>query len=315
MARDVLFLVYPGAQPIDLSGPFQAFTTAEEEAGGGVYRLRVASMTPGSVSLAGGLPIVAGPVPRSSPHTLIVPGGPGVHAARTSDPLLRTLLRLAGGASRVCSVCTGAFLLAAVGLLEGRRVTTHWRSCGRLAEEFPILKVEADPIWVRDGPVWTSAGVTAGIDLALALIEEDLGAPMAARVARRLVVYVRRPGGQAQYSAPLAMQENESFAPLMAWLGENLHRDLGSEDLAERAGMAPRTFHRRFLAATGTTPAKAIARLRLDRARVLMETTRLSLLAVAGRSGFGSEERLRRAFLRSHGITPSEWRERFAPQP
>jgi transcriptional regulator GlxA family with amidase domain len=255
--------------------------------------------------------VIASALPRRTPDTLLVPGGPGVHEARGLPGLLPALRRLAKGARRTCSVCTGAFLLAEAGLLDGRRATTHWRSCARLAAEFPAVEVSPNPIWVRDGSVWSSAGVTAGIDLALALIEEDLGPPVAAEVARRLVVYMRRPGGQAQYSAPLSLQVDKTFAPLIAWAAENLHRSLPTETLAERAAMAPRSFHRHFLAATGATPAKAIERLRLDRARALMETTQASTADIARRTGFGSEERMRRAFLRGFDVGPGEWRARF----
>lgn len=311
MPRHVLLLVYPGAQPIDVSGPLQVFTTANEESGIEAYRVRVAAPTPGPIILHGGLPVIASPLPRRASDTVLVPGGPGVYAARGRADLLTAIRRATARARRTCSVCTGAFLLAEIGLLEGRRATTHWRACGRLAEEFPSVQVLPDPIWVRDGPVWSSAGVTAGIDLALALIEEDLGAPLAVEVARRLVVYMRRPGGQAQYSTPLAFQARETFAPLVAWVAENLHRPLSTETLADRAAMSPRSFHRRFLAATGTTPAKAVERLRLDRARALMETTRAATGEVARSAGFGSEERMRRAFLRTFGVTPGDWRARF----
>ncbi|MDB5412202.1 MAG: hypothetical protein JWR10_537 [Rubritepida sp.] len=311
MLRDILILIFPGAQPIDIAGPLQAFTSADEEAGGGQYRVRVAAEAPGAVMLEGGLAVIAAPIPRRAVDTLLVPGGPGVHAARTSPALLAAIRRHAAKARRICSVCTGAFLLAETGLLEGRAATTHWRACGRFAEEFPTIRLEADRIWVRDGATWTSAGVTAGIDLALALIEADLGAPLAARVARRLVVYMRRPGGQSQFSAPLAMQHSDSFAPVLAWAEENLHLALTAEQLAERAGMAPRSFHRHFLSTTGTTPAKAVERLRLDRACALMETTRLSNVAVARNVGFGSEDRMRHAFTRAFGVGPLDWRARF----
>lgn len=311
MTRDILILAYPGMQPIDLAGPFQAFTSADEEMGGGYYRLRVAAEAAGPVLLQGGLPIVATALPRRPVDTLLVPGGPGVHAARNSKPLLAAISRHAKTARRVASVCTGAFLLAEAGLLEERTATTHWRSCDLLARQFPSIRLEPDRIWVRDGTTWTSAGVTAGIDLALAMIEEDLGAPLAAKIARRLVVYMRRSGGQSQFSAPLEMQATDSFAGLMGWAEQNLHLSLTAEALAERAGMAPRSFHRHFLAATGTTPAKAMERLRLDRACALMETTRLSSGAVARQVGFGSEERMRHAFARGFGVGPAEWRARF----
>jgi transcriptional regulator GlxA family with amidase domain len=241
----------------------------------------------------------------------MVPGGPGVHPARKDRAHIAAVQRLGRGARRICSICTGAFLLAEAGLLAHRRAVTHWRSCARLATEFPEVRVEADPIWLRDGQVWTSAGVTAGIDLTLALIEEDLGAPVALQVARRLVVYMRRAGGQTQHSAPLALQAADAFGPVMEWALANLDKPLTVEELADRAGMAPRSFHRHFVARTRLTPAKAIERLRLDQARTLIETTSLSFAAVARRVGFGSEERLRRSFYRALGVAPSAYRDRF----
>ncbi len=311
MARDILFLAYPGVQPLDLAGPYQAFTSANEEAGSEQYRPCVAAEAPGAIPLQGGLPVVATAIPDGPVDTLLLPGGPGMREGRRSPGLLGAIRHHAASARRVSSVCTGAFLLAEAGLLEGRSATTHWRACEQLAREFPAVRVEPDRIWVRDGAIWTSAGVTAGIDLALAMIEEDLGVRLAARVARRLVVYMRRAGGQSQFSAPLEMQATDSFAGLMAWAEENLHLPLTAEALAERAGLAPRSFHRHFVAATGATPAKAIERLRLERACALMETTRLSNGAVARQVGFGSEERMRHAFARGFSLGPTEWRARF----
>jgi transcriptional regulator GlxA family with amidase domain len=307
MLRDVLLFIYPGVQPIDLAGPMQAFITADEEMGGGAYRVRTASTQRSAIQLAGGLPVLASSLPRKSPDTLLLPGGPGVHAARKDVACLAAVRRLARGSRRVGSICTGAFLLASSGLLEGREAATHWRACTQLALEFPGVRVRADPIWVRDGSVWTSAGVTAGIDLALALIEEDLGAALALRVARRLVVPMRRSGGQSQHSDTLALQDAAQFGPLLEWIVGNLGRTLTIEVLAERAGMAPRSFHRHFLARTGVTPAEAVERLRLDRARTLLEVVRLPLSAVAEQAGFGSVERFRRAFKRGFGVSPRDY--------
>jgi len=261
--------------------------------------------------LAGGLRVLVEEPARRRVDTLMVPGGPGVHAARKNRSQVAMVRRLAQRARRISSVCTGAFLLAEAGLLENRKAVTHWRSCARLADEYPNIRVLADPIWVRDAHIWTSAGVTAGIDLTLALIEEDLGAPVALQVARRLVVYMRRPGGQAQHSAPLALQSADAFGPLIEWVLANLHKPITVEQLADRSGMAPRSFHRHFTARTRLTPAKAIERLRLDQARALIETTDLSLLTIAARVGFGSEERLRRSFHRTLGVAPNQYRERF----
>lgn len=309
--KEVVILAYDGAQPIDIAGPLQAFATANEEAGRDAYRLSVAAIHRGALNLAGGLRVlVAGP-PPSRADTLMVPGGPGVHLARRDPRQIIAVRKLAKRARRICSVCTGAFLLAEAGLLHNRKAVTHWRSCARLAKEYPNVRVLYDPIWVRDDRIWTSAGVTAGIDLTLALIEEDLGAAVALQVARRLVVYMRRPGGQAQHSAPLALQAADVFGPLTEWMLANLDKPLKVEQLAERSGMAPRSFHRHFLARTRLTPAKALERLRLDQARTLIETTNLRLITIAARVGFGSEERLRRSFLRALGIGPNEYRERF----
>jgi transcriptional regulator GlxA family with amidase domain len=308
--KDIVILAYDGAQPIDIAGPLQAFATANEEAGRDAYQVSVAAVRRGAFDLAGGLRVLVAPSP-SRADTLVVPGGPGVHLAK-GDPLqVAAVRKLAQRARRVCSVCTGAFLLAEAGLLDNRKAVTHWRSCGRLAKEYPNVRVLTDPIWVRDDHIWTSAGVTAGIDLTLALIEEDLGSPVALQVARRLVVYMRRSGGQAQHSAPLALQAADAFGPLLEWILANLHKPLKVEELADRSGMAPRSFHRHFLARTRLTPAKAVERLRLDQARMLAETTNLSLTTIAARVGFGSEERLRRSFHRTLGVAPNEYRDRF----
>ncbi|HEY7661940.1 MAG TPA: helix-turn-helix domain-containing protein [Xanthobacteraceae bacterium] len=314
-AKEILILGYAGAQPIDIAGPLQAFTTANEVAGRAAYKVRVAAVGGGVLDLAGGLRVLARTPARARVDTLMVPGGPGVHAARRDALQVAMVRKLARRARRTCSVCTGAFLLAQAGLLENRKAVTHWRSCARLAAEYPKVRVLSDPIWVRDGRIWSSAGVTAGIDLALALIGDDLGAPIALQVARRLVVYMHRPGGQAQHSVPLSLQAAGSFGPLLEWVLANLHKALTVEQLAERCGMAPRSFHRHFLARTRLTPAKAVERLRLDQARMLVETTKLSLLAIAGRVGFGSEERLRRSFQRTLGVAPKQYRERFQARP
>jgi len=311
--KEIVILAYDDAQPIDIAGPLQAFATANEEAGGEAYRVSVAAFHGGALTLAGGLPVLAARLPRSRADTLMVPGGPGVHAARQDPRQLAAVRKLAARARRICSVCTGAFLLAEARLLDNRSAVTHWRSCERLAKEYPNVRVLSDPIWVRNGQIWTSAGVTAGIDLTLALIEEDLGAAVALQVARRLVVYMRRPGGQAQHSAPLALQAADAFGPLLEWVLANLHKPLKVEQLAEQSGMAPRSFHRHFLARTQLTPARAVERLRLDQARALIETTNLRLITIAARVGFGSEERLRRSFHRALGVGPSEYRDRFQP--
>jgi transcriptional regulator GlxA family with amidase domain len=215
-------------------------------------------------------------------------------------------------------VCTGAFLLAEAGILAGRRVTTHWQSCSRLQQHYPGIVVEPDPIYVRDERIWTSAGVTAGIDLSLALVQEDLGRKLAMQVARHLVVFLNRPGGQSQFSAPLEAQAAAAdgnapnhFAPLHGWIAGHLTGDLRVERLAEEAGMSPRTFARIYAAKMGTTPARMVEKIRVEAVRRILEETDMPIKRVASVCGFGQEERLRRAFARQVGTTPAEYRQRF----
>jgi transcriptional regulator GlxA family with amidase domain len=311
LPRRIVILVFDGAQPIDVSGPLQTFETASEEAMGERYRCSVISDDGGPRRLQGGMTVLTEPPPGERFDTLVIPGGPGVQAARQSPEIIRLIGELAARAERVCSVCTGAFLLAEAGLLAGRKAATHWRACAALAREFPSVQVQPDPIWVRDGRIWTSAGVTAGIDLALAMVEADFGSALAARAARRLVVYMRRSGGQAQFSTPLALQTADGFGTLFDWLGKNLHRPLKVNDLADEAGLSPRTFIRHFTEKTGMPPGKALQGLRLERAQSLLTSTTYSLSEVARRSGFGREERLRNAFVRQFSIGPAQWRQRF----
>ncbi len=233
--------------------------------------------------------------------------------AASGDPqLVAWLTDRAARARRVASVCTGAFLLAAAGLLDDRRAATHWEHCDALKRRYPRVRVEPDPIFVRDGQVWSSAGVTAGIDLSLSLVERDLGRGVALAVARHLVVFLHRPGGQSQFSAALSLQSSEDrFAELHGWISGHLEEDLSVRHLAGRAGMSERTFLRRYAAATGATPARSIERLRLEAARQLLSETRLPIKKVAARCGFGSEETMRRAFQRLQSIAPNEFRQRF----
>jgi transcriptional regulator GlxA family with amidase domain len=246
--------------------------------------------------------------------TLIAPGGSTNDTAPASPALIAWLAARAPGARRVCSVCTGAFLLAAAGLLEGKRATTHWDYTARLAARFPTVRVECDPIFVRDGTTWTSAGVTAGIDLALALVEEDLGHAVAIAAARDLVMYMKRPGGQSQFSAPLAAQTGADgrFGELHAWMAANLKEDLRVESLAARAGMSPRTFARAYAARTGRTPARTVELMRLEAARRALEETDRPLKRVAVEVGYGEEQTLRRVFQRRFGVAPSDYRMRFS---
>jgi transcriptional regulator GlxA family with amidase domain len=213
----------------------------------------------------------------------------------------------------VASVCTGAFLLAASGALDGRRAATHWSVCDELAKRYPAVQVEPDPIFVRDGSVWTSAGVTAGIDLALALVEQDLGRTVALAVARYLVVFLKRPGGQAQFSEALLLQSAEDeFGVLHDWIGKHLGDDISLPKLADQAGMSERSFSRHYAEATGQTPARAVERLRVEAARRLLSETRLPVKRISQRCGFGSEETMRRSFLRVLSATPQDYRSRFS---
>lgn len=314
--RHVVFVVFPQALLLDLSGPLAVFELSCEtpDAGAPPYRLTVASAEGGLVRTSCGLEVMSAPLSDvGAVDTLVIVGGPGVHEAAREPRLLAWLSSQAGGIRRLCSVCTGTFVLAAAGLLDRRRVVTHWGSCRLLQDRFPELTVSPDAIYEHDGPIWTSAGVTAGIDLALALIEDDRGHAEAIRVAKRLVVFLKRAGGQTQFSVPLALQEadDKSFEALHSWISDHLDRDLRVEALAQRVSMSPRTFARLYAARTGRTPAKVVEELRLDAARRALEETRQSIKEIAVRCGFADEERMRRAFRRRLGVNPQEYRGKF----
>ena len=316
--RIIDVLTFPGVLLLDVTGPFQVFVSANDivAAAGGArpYRLRLMAQGGGGVTATAGLGLAAGPLSRRGEalDTLIVAGGPGVDAAAANPALLVWLRQRATQARRVASVCTGAFLLAAAGILDGRRATTHWKFSASLAQRFPAIRVEPDPIFLCDGSVWTSAGVTAGIDLALALVEEDLGRSVALAVARYLVVFLKRPGGQAQFSAALALQAAEDkFGALHDWINDHLGGELSLSVLAEQAGMSERSFSRHYAEATGQTPARAIERLRLEAARQMLSESRAPVKRIAQRCGFGSEETMRRSFLRLLAVTPQDYRSRF----
>jgi transcriptional regulator GlxA family with amidase domain len=316
--RFIDVLTYPAVQLLDVTGPVQVFASANDivaEAGGvRPYALRVVARGGQGVTASAGLVIAAGPLPPigDALDTLLVAGGEGAEAAAEDPALVDWVRERAKQARRVASVCTGAFLLAAAGVLDGRRAATHWMYCAKLAERFPAVRVEPDPIFVCDGPVWTSAGVTAGIDLALALVEEDLGRAVALAVARYLVVFLKRPGGQAQFSAALSLQTaDDKFGALHEWITGHLADDLSLSILADQAGMSERSFSRRYAEAAGQTPARAIERLRIDAARRLLSDSRLPVKRIAQRCGFGSEETMRRSFLRLLAVTPQDYRARF----
>ena len=327
--RLVVIVAFDRAQLLDVAGPLQTFaTTCETVAGRGAeqdlrrlpYEVAVVSSSGGPIRTSSGLAIETRPLAAfagRSIDTMIIAGGPGVHPACDDRRLLRWVVRAASKARRVCSVCTGAFMLAGAGLLAGRRAVTHWDSCTRLQARYPEIHVETDPIYVRDGRFWTSAGVTAGIDLALALVEDDLGRSIALHVARHLVVFLKRPGGQAQFSEPLRAQSapadaDGQFAALHAWITENLARDLTVDALAARTGMSPRHFARLYAAKQGATPAKAVEVLRVEAARRTLEDTAAPVKRIAAACGFGDEERMRRSFVRRLGLSPLDYRRRFA---
>jgi transcriptional regulator GlxA family with amidase domain len=306
--RTVALVVFPDFQILDAAGPLAAFEIASRFASG-AYRLRVMASKAGTIASSAG---VAFPTQRlrisAEIDTLILAGGGGAQAAARDDALLAALKRANGRVRRIASVCSGAFLLAAAGLLDGKRATTHWRQAARLARLYPNVRVEPDCIHVRDGSIWTSAGVSAGIDLALAMIAEDLGEAIATAVAREMVVYAKRPGGQAQHSALLELEASgDRFAHLNRWIREHLNDDLSVEALARRAAMSPRNLARAYAAATGVTPAKAVERLRVEAARALLERG-VAIQDAARTSGFGDPERMRRAFMRLYGAPPASVR-------
>src|SRR5919198_577121 len=312
----VVIVAVPGLQTLDVSGPAEAFSIAPRFYGAR-YDVRVASPDGAPVRGTSGLTLVpdaAIGALRGEIDTLVVAGGEGVLAAAEDRDLVAWLRAASRRARRTASVCTGAHLLAEAGLLDGRRATTHWAYCDRMAERHPQVRVERDPIFVRDGDVATSAGVTAGMDLALALIEEDHGARTALATARSLVLYMRRLGGQSQFSAALAGQpaRREPLRDLQAWVIEHLDADLTVPALAARVHMSERNFARAFRAETGLTPAAYVEAARVERARRELETTDLGIEAVATRCGFGTVETMRRAFHRRLGVNPAAYRARFA---
>ncbi|WP_327243089.1 GlxA family transcriptional regulator [Streptomyces sp. NBC_01320] len=314
--RSVLVVLFGGVQSLDVTGPMEVFAGAARFPDV-TYDLRTASLDGAPVRTSVGLTLV----PDGSlgdaepPHTLLVPGGQGT---RHPDPALVDWLRTqAPHAERLVSVCTGALLLAAAGLLDGHRVTTHWVVAEHLARAYPDVEVDPDPIFVRDGKLATSAGVTAGIDLSLALVEEDFGRQVALTVARHLVVFLRRPGNQAQFSAQLTAQSarREPLREVQHWITEHPDDDLSVDALAARARLSPRHFARAFQTETGMTPGRYVDRVRIEHARRLLEDTTDGVAGIARTCGYGTPEAMRRAFIKTLGTAPAEYRRRFRPQP
>lgn len=303
-------VIFDGYQALDLAGPYDVFA----EAG---YDCRIVAPSAGAVRSNKGLPVLAVGIAETDPQTtgtLVVAGGCGVHAARSRPEVVEWIDTAAGFAQRVTSVCSGAFLLAEAGLLDGRRVTTHWSEADRLAREFPSIEVDRDPIFIRDGRFWTSAGVTAGMDLALALVEADLGRAAALDVARDLVLYLRRPGNQSQFSVPLWSAQPAS-GDVLRQVVDAIHTNPGGRhsiaDLATLARLSPRHLQRRFTKEIGVPPAVYIERVRIEAAQRALAERDDPLEAIARHYGFGTAETLRRAFHRHVGIAPSDYRDRF----
>lgn len=308
--RDIAFFVFPGFQIQDLSGPLSAFEIAAKSGIGEAYRCHVISADGGTVTSSSGLTVVTQSI-RSMPyHTVFITGG-----EISIDPfdlpcIPEQLLEMLGReTSRIASVCTGAFMLAQTGLLDGRTATTHWKYAMRLQRHFPKIKVEGDRIFVKDDRMWTSAGITAGIDLALAMIQDDWGNDLAQYVSRMMVVYHRRPGNQSQFSAIADMEpESDRIRHVLSYIREHLNESLTTELLASIACLSPRQFGRSFLAETGQTPAKAVERLRVEAAKARVEKSAEPIEAIARHVGFIDPERMRRAFIRIYGYPPQNIR-------
>jgi transcriptional regulator GlxA family with amidase domain len=321
-AKPIGILAFDGVEIIDLTGPLDVFALSNEgfkRAGFSqepLYPIRMFAKQAELVTTSCGLQINAtcayGEL-RDDIDTLVVPGSPDIDAV-LADPALRDwILAMSGQVRRVVSVCTGAFMLAWAGLLDGRRATTHWAYCERLAADYPAVTVEADRIFLQDGPVFTSGGITSGIDLALALVEEDWGRDHALAIARMMVMFLKRPGGQSQFSGYLVCEaaSHPSLRKLMAWIMENPAEDLSVQSLAERMAMSPRHFARVFQEESGMTPAKFVEKARIDAARQHLGDGAIRVETAAAVSGFGDPERMRRAFIRHLGISPQDYRERF----
>ncbi|XYK78917.1 MAG: GlxA family transcriptional regulator [Labrenzia sp.] len=317
MTRRIEILAYDAVQVLDITGPMQVFASANEQliAAGKTAAYEIETVSAASpVKSSSGLALLASPLPDDDSviDTLLVPGGYGIDRLCEDADILGWLTARAANARRIASVCSGAFLLATAGFLDGKQAATHWQRCVEFKRRFPEVRLKADPIYVQDGSIWTSAGVTAGIDLALALVQEDLGRELALQVARQLVVFLKRPGGQSQFSAALTLQNDSGrFDQLHAWMIENLQNPITLNDMAEQAVMSPRTLSRHYKKETGRSPMRTLEELRLDQARQLLEQDR-PVAQAASRSGFGTEETLRQAFQRRFGVSPQAYRERFS---
>ncbi len=306
MTRTLVFVAFPSFQLLDVAGPIAAFEMANRFSSGS-YELALVSLTGGLVESSAGTSLLTSRFSDvGEVDTLMVAGGEGVMNATNCPQTLTFIRQMARNTRRVTSVCSGAYLLAAAGLLSGKKATTHWQRSADFTRRFPDVCLDADRIYVNDGNIWTSAGISAGIDLSLALIAQDLGEKLARQVAHQLVVYYRRHGGQSQYSALLEMgMGNGRFAQLLDYIRSNLGKPLMVNDLADQVGMSPRNFARVFTAEVGTTPARAVERLRVEAASATLESGSYSVQTVARQYGFSDAERMRRAFIRLKGVSPS----------
>ena len=302
-------LVFPDFQLLDAAGPISAFEIAARFAGQ-PPSIKLLAVKPGPVRSSSGVEMLArGLKPSAAITTLIVAGGEGVRQAATCETTLAFVRAMAKRGIRVASVCSGAYILAEAGVLDGRRATTHWQRTRHFVKAYPKIKLEPDRIFVRDGNIWSSAGISAGIDLALAMAAEDFGDAVAQQTARQLVLYQRRSGGQSQFSSLLELKAPAGrFAPLLALAREHLEAPLTVEDMAEQAGMSSRHFARAFIAETGTTPSKAVERLRIEVARQRVQSSSEAIERVAQSTGFRDPERMRRAFIRAFGQPPQSLR-------
>lgn len=320
--RKIGILVFPEVEALDIAGPYEVFSFANLSlirqglTRDNVYKIQLLAEQPGPVATLSGMQIVAEGVygePTNDFDTLLIPGG-AIDKAVTNQTLIGWIAKMSAKVRRLVSVCTGAFLLAEAGVLNGCKATTHWHYCQQLSKDYPEVEVQPNYIFVRDGHIFTSGGITSGIDLALALLEEDWGRDLALYVARFLVVFLKRPGGQSQFSGYLTSQASHrpDLRELQGWILDNLQQELQVETLAERMAMSPRNFARLFLTETGVTPAKFVEMARIDRARHFLETSEHSVELIAHFSGFNDTERMRRSFLRQLGVNPQNYRQRFS---
>jgi transcriptional regulator GlxA family with amidase domain len=317
--RRVLLVGYRDAYGLDLFGPAEVFSEAVLRLGTPVYEVVMSAIGGGAMTLTSGISVAAADLTgiRPQPNDIVIVAGGSDEATDTAAKdraLLGWLARASRTVSRMASVCDGAFVLASAGILDGKRAATHWYSCERLARLYPRVHVDREAIFVRDGRVWTAAGVSTGIDMALAMVEEDHGRKLADTVASHLVLFARRPGFQSQFSEVLVAQTlaGDPLGPVIAWMRANLRSPLDVATVAHRAGMSMRTFHRSCLEALDLTPAKLVEKLRVEHARSLLTTTQLGTKVIAARSGFGSTPRMSRAFQRALGVTPGAYRLMFS---